>query len=85
METEYSSYRLGMGELALHLAKRQGVFGKGYGQGDAAGPGRLGFAAIALNWQRPFLGPLHAWSSAIERGKQDSSSSRRCYGSSGDG
>ncbi|CAE7384788.1 unnamed protein product [Symbiodinium microadriaticum] len=28
--------------------------------------GRLGFAAIALDWERPFLGPLHAWSSAVQ-------------------
>ena len=26
------------------------------------GLGRLGFASIALDWERPFLGPLHAWS-----------------------
>ena len=30
------------------------------------GLGRLGFAAIALDWERPFLGPLHAWSTAIQ-------------------
>ena len=27
----------------------------------AQGLGRLGFASIALDWERPFLGPLHAW------------------------
>ncbi|OLQ05332.1 hypothetical protein AK812_SmicGene11523 [Symbiodinium microadriaticum] len=27
---------------------------------------RLGFASIALDWERPFLGPLHAWSSAVQ-------------------
>ena len=31
----------------------------------AQGLGRLGFASIALDWERPFLGPLHAWSSAV--------------------
>ena len=31
----------------------------------AAGLGRLGFAALALPWERPFLGPLYAWSSAV--------------------
>ena len=31
----------------------------------AAGLGRLGFAALALPWEKPFLGPLYAWSSAI--------------------
>ena len=25
-----------------------------------------GFASIALDWERPFLGPLHAWSSAVQ-------------------
>ena len=33
------------------------------------GLGRLGFAATALDWERPFLGPLHALSAAIQ-GKQ---------------
>ena len=28
--------------------------------------GRLGFAAIALDWERPFSSPLYAWSSAIQ-------------------
>ena len=32
----------------------------------AQGLGRLGFASIALDWERPFLGPLHAWSSAVQ-------------------
>ena len=34
----------------------------------AQGLGRPGFAAIALplNWERPFLGRLYAWSSAIQ-------------------
>jgi hypothetical protein len=27
--------------------------------------GRLGYAAKALHWEKPFLGPLFAWSSAI--------------------
>ena len=31
------------------------------------GLGRLGFAAIVLDWERPLLGPLYAWSSAIQR------------------
>ena len=32
----------------------------------AQGLGRLGFAAISLDWERPFLGPLYACSSAIQ-------------------
>lgn len=35
----------------------------------AAGLGRLGFAALALPWEKPFLGPLYAWSSAIQSNK----------------
>eukprot|EP00435_Cladocopium_sp_Y103_P014947 s1451_g3.t1 len=37
----------------------------------AAGLGRLGFAATALQWEKPFLGPLYVWSAAIrdKRGK----------------
>ena len=31
----------------------------------AAVLGRLGFAAMALYWERPLLGPLYAWASAI--------------------
>lgn len=31
----------------------------------AAGLGRLGFAATALPWEKPFLGPLYIWSSAV--------------------
>ena len=34
--------------------------------GRSPGIGRLGFAAISLDWERPFLGPLYAWSSAIQ-------------------
>ena len=29
------------------------------------GLGRLGFAANALTWERPFLGPLYSWTSAV--------------------
>ena len=31
----------------------------------AQGLGRLGFAAVFVDWEKPFLGPLYAWSSAI--------------------
>ena len=27
---------------------------------------KVGFAAICLEWERPFLEPLYAWSSAIQ-------------------
>ena len=32
----------------------------------AQGLGRLGFASMASDWERPFLGPLHAWSSLLD-------------------
>ena len=37
----------------------------------AAGLGRLGFAATALPWEKPFLGPLYVWAAAVreQRGK----------------
>ena len=40
--------------------------GKAEARSFAQGLGRLGFASIALDWERPFLGPLHAWSSAVQ-------------------
>eukprot|EP00971_Amphidinium_carterae_P328441 6460323-Amphidinium_carterae.1 len=33
----------------------------------ASGLGRLGFAAAMLEWSRPLLGPLFAWSAAAPR------------------
>ena len=33
----------------------------------ASGLGRLGYAANALYWEKPFLGPIYAWSSAISQ------------------
>ena len=40
--------------------------GKTEAKAFAQGLGRLGFASIALDWERPLLGPLHAWSSAVQ-------------------
>ena len=58
METEYSSYRLGLTKKrARWLVTSKEM---------AQGLGRLGFVAISLDWERPFLGPLYAWSSAIQ-------------------
>ena len=54
METEYPTYKLGLSlKRATWLVEFKGL-------------GRLGFASIALDWERPFLGPLHAWSSAVQ-------------------
>ena len=33
----------------------------------AAGLGRLGFAATALPWEKPFLGPLYVWAAAVRQ------------------
>ena len=37
----------------------------------AAGLGRLGFSALALPWERPFLGPLYSWSAATRGARGD--------------
>ena len=47
------------------LAEKGVVTAKQFEQGL----GRLGFAAMALVWERPFLGPLYAWSSAVQSKK----------------
>ena len=70
METEYSSYRLGLTEkratwLVTWLRDKVRA-GKVTAKEMAQGLGRLGFAAISPDWERPFLGPLYAWSSAIQ-------------------
>ena len=64
METEYSSYRLGMSKkraswLSTWLNDKV-TAGRVSAKEMQQGLGRLGFAAIALDWERPFLGPLHA-------------------------
>ena len=70
METEYGSYRLGLsskranwlGNWLREICTEGSVSGRNMAQGL----GRLGFAALALEWERPFLGPLYSWSSAIQ-------------------
>ncbi|CAE7693021.1 DSK1, partial [Symbiodinium necroappetens] len=70
METDYPGHQLGLSkksagwlvEWLRDKATRGRVTAKEFSQGL----GRLGFAAIALDWERPFLGPLHAWSSAVQ-------------------
>ena len=70
METEYPTYKLGLSQKRatwlvewLRLLARTG---RTEAKAFAQGLGRLGFASIALDWERPFLGPLHAWSSAVQ-------------------
>ena len=66
METEYSSYRLGLTEKRASWLRKKIRAGNVAAKEMAQGLGRLGFAAISLDWERPFLGPLYAWSSAIQ-------------------
>ena len=70
METEYSSYRLGLTEKRsgwlVSWLRDKVKLGHVTATEMAEGLGRLGFAAISLDWERPFLGPLYAWSSAIQ-------------------
>ena len=70
METEYPTYKLGLSlKRATWLADWLRLLartGRTEAKAFAQGLGRLGFASIALDWERPFLGPLHAWSSAVQ-------------------
>ena len=61
METEYSSYRLGLTRKLVHWLREVVKGGSVTARDMSQGLGRLGFAAIALDWERPFLGPLYAW------------------------
>ena len=71
--TDYPTYRLGLSPKraswmhgwVLDLAKKGTTTAKDFEQGL----GRLGFSALALVWERPFLGPLYSWSAAV-RGKK---------------
>ena len=72
---DYTSMKLGlspkraawMAGWALGVAKSGKISSKEMEQGL----GRLGFAANALTWERPFLGPLYSWSAAIRNKKGD--------------
>ena len=63
------TYRLGlspkraswMKEWVLELAARETTTSKHFEEGL----GRFGFSALALVWERQFLGPLYNWSAAI--------------------
>ena len=60
METEYSSYRLGLTEkrarwLVTWLREKSRA-GNVTAKEMAQSLGRLGFAAVFLDWERPFLG-----------------------------
>ena len=61
LETEYSSYRLGLtrkrANWLVHWLREVVKSGSVTARDMSQGLGRLGFAAIALDWERPFLGP----------------------------
>lgn len=67
----YISMRLGLSPLRAawladwcdDIVRR----GRAHTRELAAGLGRLGFAAMALYWERPLLGPMYAWVSTILR------------------
>ena len=70
METEYNSCTRGSQRKAdwlVNWLREVGIAGSVVARDMSQGLGRLGFAAIALDWERPFLGPL---CSAI-RGRRD--------------
>ena len=64
METEYGSY-LGLSAKRANWLENwlREMCSKGSvsGRNMAQGPGCLGFAALALEWEKPFLGPLYSW------------------------
>ena len=70
METEYSSNRLGLtrkrANWLVHWRREVVKSGSVMARDMSQGLGRPGFAAIALDWERPFFRPLYAWSSAIQ-------------------
>eukprot|EP00438_Fugacium_kawagutii_P031077 Skav204619 [mRNA] locus=scaffold1712:188018:190024:- [translate_table: standard] len=73
INTDYKEYSLGLTERRMEwvvqwvdsLLKRMEVHQREF----SAGLGRLGFAALALPWERPLLGPLYAWAAAIRQQK----------------
>ena len=73
--TDYATYSLGLSERRTEwlcgwigdVLKKGVVSWREF----AAGLGRLGFSALALPWERPFLGPLYSWSSATMGTRKD--------------
>jgi hypothetical protein len=69
LRTDYRRYMLGLSTARAEwlttwcrqVTEKQHVMPRAF----AAGLGRLCFSANALIWERPFLGPLFAWSSAV--------------------
>eukprot|EP00435_Cladocopium_sp_Y103_P005087 s4203_g1.t1 len=71
--TDYTTMRLGLSptraEWMERWTRRLADSGKTTATEMEQGLGRLGFAANALTWERPFLGPLYAWTAAVRTKK----------------
>eukprot|EP00435_Cladocopium_sp_Y103_P001483 s5030_g1.t1 len=71
--TDYTTMRLGLSPNRAAWMERWtrqlATSGRVSAKEMEQGLGRLGFAANALTWERPFLGPLYAWTSAIRNKK----------------
>ena len=69
METEYPSHKLGLSakraSWLVNWLRKICATRSISSRNLAEGLGRRGFAALALKWEKPFLGPLYCWSSAI--------------------
>ena len=67
--TDYTTMRLGLSPSRSAWmetwTRKMAVLGRATSKEMEQGLGRLGFAANALTWERPFLGPLYAWTSAV--------------------
>ena len=73
LTTDYSAFSMGLSlrraswlvDWIGSLRERKEVTFREF----SAGLGRLGFSALALPWEKPLLGPLYAWASAIQANK----------------
>ena len=67
--TDYTTMRLGLSpKRAAWMegwTRKLASTGRVTAKEMEQGLGRLGFAANALTWERPFLGPLYSWTAAI--------------------
>ena len=73
LTTDYSAFSMGLSlrraswlvDWIGSLRERKEVTFREF----SAGLGRLGFSALALPWEKPLLGPLYTWASAIQANK----------------
>ena len=67
--TDYTTMKLGLSPKRAawmeSWTRKLATVGKVTAKEMEQGLGRLGFAANALTWERPFLGPLYSWTAAI--------------------